>query len=330
MTTSEGILVTGGAGYIGSHAAFALHRQGYRVVVLDDLSKGHRAVVEEVLGLPLIVGDIADRLLLDRLLTEHRVVAAMHFAAFAEVGESVADPGRYYRNNVAGALTLLEALRDLGVKTFVFSSTAAVFGEPEADLLSEELPLRPVNPYGRSKAMVEQILEDFGRAHGLRSVSFRYFNAAGADPSGRLGEAHQPETHLIPLVLAAALGEREGVKIFGDDYPTPDGTCVRDFVHVADLAEAHVLGLRYLLEGGRSTAINLGNGQGFSVRQVIEAARRVTGVDISAQIGARRLGDPPRLVADSTRARQLLGWRPRYSDLEEIITHAWGWHSKAG
>ena len=325
--TKPTVLVTGGAGYIGSHAALALRQRGYSPIVLDNLSKGHRVVVERDLGLPLIVGDAADRGLLGEIFEEHDVVAIMHFAAWIEVGESVTDPGRYYRNNVCSTLSLLEAARSAGVVAFVFSSSAAVYGDPGTARIVEDSPVEPVNPYGRSKAMVEQILEDFERAHGLRSVRFRYFNAAGADPEGRIGEWHDPESHLIPRILAAALEPESDLAVFGADYPTPDGTCVRDYVHVADLAEAHVLGLDYLLSGGSSITLNLGNGEGFSVREVLETARAVTQREIPVRDAPRREGDPPRLVADASRARDLLGWQPAHPGLREILEHAWAWES---
>lgn len=324
--TKPTILVTGGAGYIGSHAVLALKRAGYGVVVLDNLVYGHRAIVENVLKTELVVGDTSDRPLLDRLFAERNIAAVMHFAAYIAVGESVADPGKYYRNNVTGTLTLLEAMTAANIKAFVFSSTAATYGVPQSDAIAEDHPQRPINPYGRSKLMVENILADFDVAHGLKSVCFRYFNAAGADPSGDLGEDHEPETHLIPLVLMTALGKREAIAIFGSDYDTPDGTCIRDYVHVNDLASAHVLGLDYLLAGGASNAFNLGNGSGFSVREVIEVARAVTGREITVVERDRREGDPPILVSSSAKVRQVLNWQPQYADLKDIIAHAWHWH----
>ena len=322
------ILVTGGAGYIGSHAVQVLQGAGYEVVVLDNLVYGHRELVERVLQVKLVVGDISDRPLLDELFATHSIAAVMHFAAYAYVGESVTAPAKYYRNNVAGTLTLLEAMVAASVKNFVFSSTCATYGMPEKVPIPEDHPQNPINPYGSSKLMVEKILADFEGAYGLKSVIFRYFNAAGADPSGELGEDHNPETHLIPLVLLAALGKRESVSIFGTDYPTPDGTCIRDYIHVVDLADAHLLGLEQLLRGGNSEIFNLGNGSGFSVRQVIETARQVSGKTIKVIEGDRRPGDPPILVGSSEKARKILGWQPRYPDIKDILIHAWNWHQR--
>lgn len=322
------ILVTGGAGYIGSHAVLALQQAGYPVVVLDNLVYGHRDITESVLKVELIFGDTNDRALLDELFATREIGGVIHFAAYAYVGESVAQPEKYYRNNVIGSLTLLEAMVAAGVKNFVFSSTCATYGTPQFLPLTEDHPQQPINPYGTTKLMVEQILRDFDNAYGLKSVSFRYFNASGADPEGRLGEDHNPETHLIPLVLMAAMGRRDSIAIFGTDYPTPDGTCIRDYIHVADLATAHVLGLEYLLNGGSSDYFNLGNGNGFSVKEIIEAARRVTGKEIVAVEHDRRPGDPPALVGSSQKAIATLGWQPQYRDLDTIIAHAWKWHLK--
>lgn len=322
------VLVTGGAGYIGSHAVLALKQAGYDVLILDNLVYGHQDLVEQVLQVEMIVGDTADRTLLDQLFASYNIAAVMHFAAYAYVGESVSDPGKYYQNNVTGTLTLLEAMNAAGVKNFVFSSTCASYGVPKTNPIPEDHPQDPINPYGRSKYMVEQILDDFDHAYDLRSVRFRYFNACGADPEGRLGEDHNPETHLIPLVLQTALGKRESISIFGTDYPTPDGTCIRDYIHVTDLADAHVLGLKYLLNGGETAIFNLGNGNGFSVREVIDVARQVTGKEITAVECDRRPGDPPALVGSSEKARSMLGWQPQYADLPTIIRHAWDWHQK--
>ncbi|MEB3224516.1 MAG: UDP-glucose 4-epimerase GalE [Synechococcus sp.] len=322
------VLVTGGAGYIGSQTVLSLQRRGYRVIVLDNLVYGHRDLVESVLQTELIVGDTGDRLLLDQIFTDHKIDAVMHFAAYAYVGESVTAPAKYYRNNVVGTLTLLEAMLAAGVKQFVFSSTCATYGEPTEIPIPENHPQNPINPYGMSKLMVEKILWDFDRAYDLRSVMFRYFNAAGADPEGNLGEDHNPETHLIPLILLAALGKREHISIFGTDYPTPDGTCIRDYIHVSDLADAHVLGLEYLLNGGQTDAFNLGNGNGFSVQEVIEAARKITARNIKAIATDRRPGDPPSLVGSSAKARSILGWQPQYADLDVILQHAWHWHQR--
>ncbi|MEC4985600.1 MAG: UDP-glucose 4-epimerase GalE [Oscillatoria sp. PMC 1068.18] len=322
------ILVTGGAGYIGSHAVLALQKAGYEVVVLDNLVYGHQELVEQVLKVELVVGDTSDRAFLDNLFASHHFAAVMHFAAYTYVGESVTDPAKYYQNNVVGTLTLLSAMVAANVKKFVFSSTCATYGIPEEIPLPETHSQNPINPYGMSKLMVEQILTDFDRAYDLKSVRFRYFNAAGADPSGLLGEDHNPETHLIPLVLLTALGKRESISIFGTDYPTPDGTCLRDYIHVTDLANAHVLGLEYLLKDGETNVFNLGNGNGFSVREVIDTVKKVTGKDFSVVECDRRSGDPPALVGTSAKARQILGWYPQYTDLNEIIRHAWQWHQQ--
>lgn len=320
------ILVTGGAGYIGSHAVLVLQRAGYEVIVLDNLVHGHREFVEKVLQVKLIVGDTSDRALLDNLFATYPIAAVMHFAAYIAVGESVAKPAEYYHNNVVGTLTLLEAMVAASIKSFVFSSTCALYGVPKTIPLVEDHPQDPISPYAVTKQMVERILADFDTAYNLKSVSFRYFNAAGAEPNGLLGEDHSPETHLIPLVLLAALGKRESVSIFGTDYPTQDGTCIRDYIHVMDLAQAHVLGLEYLLNGGESQAFNLGNGNGFSVREVIETAKLVAGREIKTIECDRRPGDPPVLVGSSDKARNVLGWQPQYSDLKQIITHALAWH----
>jgi UDP-glucose 4-epimerase len=313
------ILVTGGAGYIGSHAVLALQQSGYEVVILDNLVYGHRDLVESVLQVKLIEGDTNDRSLLDQIFADYNIAAVMHFAAYAYVGESVSDPAKYYRNNVIGTLTLLEAMLAANIKKFVFSSTCATYGVPKTVPIPEEHPQAPINPYGATKLMVERILADFDVAHQFKSVCFRYFNAAGADPEGRLGEDHEPETHLIPLVLQAALGKRDSISVFGTDYPTPDGTCIRDYIHVTDLASAHVLGVEYLLKGGDS---------GFSVKQVIETAQQVSGQKIKVVEQERRPGDPPALTGSSEKARTILGWQPQYADLEEIIRHAWAWHQK--
>jgi UDP-glucose 4-epimerase len=320
------ILVTGGAGYIGSHAVLVLQRAGYEVIVLDNLVHGHREFVENVLQVKLIVGDTSDRALLDNLFATYPIAAVMHFAAYIAVGESVAKPAEYYHNNVVGTLTLLEAMVAASIKSFVFSSTCALYGVPKTIPLVEDHPQDPISPYAVTKQMVERILADFDTAYNLKSVSFRYFNAAGAEPNGLLGEDHSPETHLIPLVLLTALGKRESVSIFGTDYPTKDGTCIRDYIHVMDLAQAHVLGLEYLLQGGESQAFNLGNGNGFSVREVIETAKLVAGREIKTIECDRRPGDPPVLVGSSDKARNILGWQPQYSDLKQIIAHALAWH----
>ncbi len=320
------ILVTGGAGYIGSHAVMTLKNSGFEVIVLDNLSYGHPELVKDVLKVELIVGDTRDRTLLDQLFATRNIAAVMHFAAFIAVGESVVKPDIYYHNNVVGTLTLLQAMLAAEVKKFVFSSTCAIYGMPQEIPMTEEHPRNPLSPYATSKDMVERILADFDQAYGLKSVAFRYFNASGADPSGLLGEDHNPETHLIPLALLTALNKRPSLSIFGTDYPTPDGTAVRDYIHICDLASAHLLGLEYLLLGGESQVFNLGNGNGFSVREVIETARQVTGKEIIAHESERRAGDAPILVGSSQKARSILDWKPQYSDLSTIIAHAWKWH----
>ncbi|MBD2549367.1 UDP-glucose 4-epimerase GalE [Microcystis elabens FACHB-917] len=342
------ILVTGGAGYIGSHAVRALTRAGHQPVVLDNLVYGHADIVEKTLKVPLVLGQVGDREVLEPLLRGRHpaldgtalegrpIEAVLHFAAYAYVGESVNDPAKYYRNNLGDTLTLLEALvateRPLPI---VFSSTCATYGIPQQVPITEDHPQAPINPYGRSKWMVEQLLTDFAAAYGLPSVIFRYFNAAGADPDGDLGEDHNPETHLIPRVLDTMSGREPYLQIFGDDYPTPDGTCIRDYIHVADLADAHVLGLERLLRlrereetERRPLIYNLGNGTGYSVQQVIETAKAVTGRGLLAHVAKRRDGDPPQLVAGATRAHHELGWRPRFPELETIIEHAWAWHQR--
>jgi UDP-glucose 4-epimerase len=328
MSVKPTILVTGGAGYIGSHAVLALKRAGYGVVVLDNLVYGHRDLVEKVLQVDLTVGDINDRPLLDELFAKYDIAAVMHFSAYAYVGESVTTPDKYYRNNVVATLTLLEAMQAASIHKFVFSSTCATYGVPKTVPIPEDHPQNPINPYGATKLMVERILADFDVAYGLKSVCFRYFNAAGADPTGLLGEDHDPETHLIPLVLQTALGKRQSVSIFGTDYDTPDGTCIRDYIHVTDLADAHILGVEYLLQGGDSTIFNLGNGNGFSVREVIDTAKQVTGKEIKVVESDRRPGDPPALVGSGEKARKILGWNPQYPELDKIISHAWEWHQK--
>jgi len=326
---SQNVLVTGGAGYIGSHACKVLAQAGYTPVTLDNLVYGHANAVR--FG-PFVQADVLDRAALDRVFAEYKPGAAMHFAAFTYVGESVTDPGRYYRNNAVGTLTLLEAMRDHGCGRLVFSSSCAVYGLPQTLPLAEDHPQAPMNPYGVSKAMSERMIADFGQAHGLKSVCLRYFNAAGADPGGGLGEDHDPETHLIPLAVEAALGKRPPLNVFGGDYPTPDGTAVRDYVHVLDLAQAHLAALRYLEldgeAGGKSTAFNLGLGQGSSVAEVLAAVEAVSGRAVPHTLAPRRPGDPPMLVAAATLAERVLGWRPEFMDLREIIRTAWGWHTE--
>lgn len=319
------VLIAGGAGYIGSHMVKMLLDRGHEPTVLDDFSTGYR---DAVIGGRVVEADLADRSALDVLFASARFDAVMHFASFIQVGESVELPAKYYRNNFANTLNLLDAMLAAGVDRFVFSSTAAIFGEPEYVPIDEAHPKRPINPYGRSKLMVEQALEDYDRAYGLKSVCLRYFNAAGADPSGLIGERHEPETHLIPLVLQAASGRRESISVFGSDYDTPDGTCVRDYIHVVDLCDVHLLALDWMGRNGCSDAFNLGNGQGFSVREVIAAAEAVSGRKVRVVEGPRRAGDPARLVADARSARSELGWEPIYADLETIVAHAWAWERK--
>lgn len=313
-------LVVGGAGYIGSHMVKHLLAEGHEVVVADLAPTRPQIKWVEL--------DIADAPALDALFAEYSFDAVFHFASFIQVGESVTEPGRYYQNNVAATLVLLQAMVRAGVRRLIFSSTAAVYGNPQYVPIDEQHPKAPINPYGCSKWMVEQVLQDFDRAYGLRSVCLRYFNAAGADPEGECGERHEPETHLIPLILQAASGRRPAITVFGRDYDTPDGTCIRDYIHVADLASAHALAVNYLVAGGASTALNLGNGLGFSVQQVIDTVRDVTGREVRVEDAPRRAGDPPRLVADAGKARQLLGWQPVYSSLEAIVSHAWNWEKK--
>jgi UDP-glucose 4-epimerase len=317
---AERILVTGGAGYIGSVVVEQLLKSGYQPIVFDDLSHGHRAALPA--SARLIVGDIADQTLLKQVFSDVRPHAVMHFAAFIEAGESMQRPEKYFRNNTANALTLLETTLAHGVERFVFSSTAALYGTPEKTPIEEDARLRPTNAYGESKLLVERILDWLHRVHGLRYACLRYFNAAGA--SGEQGEDHQPESHLIPIALEVALGKRKEVAIFGADYPTPDGTCVRDYVHVSDLAAAHLLVLEALKEK-KQLVYNLGNGTGFSVREVIDAARKVTGHAVPAQESPRRPGDPAVLVASSEKIRRELGWKPEYSDLEGMVRSAWNW-----
>jgi UDP-glucose 4-epimerase len=316
------VLVTGGAGYIGSHTVRRLVQNGYQVAVFDNLSKGHRWAVPQ--DVPLIVGDIADTAHVAMTIRQFHVTSIVHFAAFSLVGESMIEPRAYYTNNVIGTLHLLDAMRVTGVDRVVFSSSAAVYGEPTTVPIEEDSGLAPTNVYGRTKMAIEGILHDYAVAYGLRSVSLRYFNAAGADPDGGIGEDHDPETHLIPLVLQAAAGRRPSVSVFGSDYPTADGTCVRDYVHVNDLADAHILALESL-ERQTEAVYNLGSGEGFSVRQIIETAQRIVGHDIPVLQADRRAGDPAVLVAGNQRARRDLGWSPQLADLEAIIRTAWNW-----
>ncbi|WP_248929190.1 UDP-glucose 4-epimerase GalE [Paenibacillus hamazuiensis] len=317
------IMVTGGAGYIGSHAVAELLARGEEVVVVDNLQQGHR---EAVLGGKLYVGDLRDKDFMGSVFKENEIEAVIHFAANSLVGESMQNPAKYYHNNVYGTLCLLEAMNEHGVKKIVFSSTAATYGEPERVPIQENDRTLPTNAYGETKLAMEKMMKWFDTAHGIKYVSLRYFNAAGAHESGRIGEDHDPETHLIPIILQVALGQREHISVFGDDYDTPDGTCIRDYIHVSDLADAHVLAVEKLRRGGDSGIYNLGNGKGFSVNEVIEIARRVTGHPIPAVVQARRAGDPAVLVASSERCRAELGWQPKRDSLENIIASAWAWH----
>lgn len=317
----KNILVIGGAGYIGSHMVRMLAKQGYNPVVFDNLSKGHR---EAVANYPFELGDLGDKARLTEVFKKYGIEAVMHFAAFAEVGESVKEPSKYYHNNVAKVLDLLDALVENDIKYFVFSSTAATFGEPIRPKIDESHPQNPINPYGNTKLMVEKILADFDTAYGLKATALRYFNASGADDSGEIGESHNPETHLIPIVLQAAAGKRVSIKMFGTDYPTPDGTCVRDYVHVNDLARAHILALEKMFKDNVSERFNLGSGNGFSVAEIVKEAKRITGIDFTVEKAPRRDGDPAVLVADSAKAERILGWKPQYN-LTRIIETAWNW-----
>lgn len=316
------VLVTGGAGYVGAAAVKALAAAGHQVWVYDNLCTGHRAAVPPDI---LIEADLFDSQRLRQALREHSIDAVLHFAAFAYVGESVSDPARYYHNNFGGSLSLLEAMRAEGIWRIVFSSTTATYGVPSRSPIAEDTPQHPINPYGFTKLAVERALADYAAAYGLGYAALRYFNAAGAAADGSHGEDHRPETHLIPLVLQVALGQREKIVVFGSDYPTPDGTCVRDYVHIDDLAAAHVLALDHL-QPGQGLQLNLGTGRGFSVREVVDACRRITQHPIPEELGPRRAGDPPELVADASRAQGVLGWQPRYREIEAIIETAWRWH----
>jgi UDP-glucose 4-epimerase len=319
-----GVLVVGGAGYIGSHMVKQLASSGTDVITLDNLSCGYRDAIKYG---EFVEGDLGDPGVLDYIFSNYAIDAVMHFAAFIEVGESVREPAMYYQNNVMNTMVLLDAMIQHDIGHFIFSSTAAIFGEPEYTPIDEKHSTRPINPYGRSKLMVEQILEDYDTAYGLKSTCLRYFNAAGADPDGELGERHDPESHLIPLILQAASGRREDIKVFGNDYPTEDGTCIRDYIHINDLCNAHSLALKHMQRTGNSARYNLGNGKGFSVQQVIDTTRKVTGRDFKVTQDSRRPGDPAVLVADSTLAQQELGWQPQHPDLETIIATAWQWET---
>lgn len=317
------ILITGGAGYIGSHTARELKDQGRDIVIYDNLSRGHRQAVKDM---PLVVGDLADTELLARTIDEYHVDSVIHFAAESQVGESMADPQKYYINNVSGTLNLLKVMKEKNVNKIVFSSTAATYGEPERIPIDEESAKNPTSVYGRTKLMMEQILEDYDMAYGLKYVALRYFNAAGAHISGEIGEDHEPETHLIPIIMQVLLGQREAISIFGTDYPTPDGTCIRDYIHVTDLAHAHILALDALYDGMESRIYNLGNGNGFSVKEVIDTVEKVTGKKVPRVEEGRRPGDPAVLIASSQKIIKELGWKPRYNTLEKIIETAWNWH----
>ena len=320
------ILVCGGAGYIGSHINKALHQEGYETITFDSLIYGHR---EAVKWGTFVKGDLGNPDELEAVFRDHDIDAVFHFAAFTYVGESVEDPEKYYYNNVGNTLNLLKAMRKHGCNKIIFSSTCATYGEPENVPITEDMPQHPINPYGATKLMVERIFKDYHAAYGLEFVVLRYFNAAGADPDREIGESHDPETHLIPLVLDAASGKRSDIKVFGTDYDTPDGSCIRDYVHVTDLASAHLLALHHLEAGRGSDFFNLGNARGTSVLEVVQAARRVTGRDFKATMAERRPGDPPKLVGSSEKAVRVLGWRPRFADIDAIIEHAWNWHQRA-
>lgn len=320
------ILVTGGAGYVGSHCVATLRASGREVVVIDNLSKGHRAALKP--DVRLYEGDLRDAAFLADVFSKEQIEAVMHFAAFSLVGESMEDPGKYFLNNLAGTVTLLEEVRRHGDIPFIFSSTAATYGQPDTVPITEDMPQVPTNPYGESKLMVEKALRWYDEAYGLRSVSLRYFNVAGAWDDGAIGEDHRPETHLIPLVLTAALGKREFVSVYGNDYDTPDGTCLRDYIQMEDLIDAHIRALDYLQKGGRTERFNLGIGQGFSVMEIIEAARRVTGRHIEVRMAPRRAGDPAVLIASGDKAGRVLGWHPKHKEIDGIIASAWAWHSK--
>ncbi len=319
------ILVTGGAGYIGSHTVKHLAQSGERIVVLDNLVFGHREALPVSERVTFVQGDMSDAALVENLFSEHRISAVLHFAAFAFVGESVTDPLKYYRNNLAAPLTLLETMQRHRCTQFILSSTCATYGNPQFMPMNEAHPQAPVNPYGASKWMLERVLKDCEAAWGLRSIFLRYFNASGCDLDGEIGEDHEPETHLIPRILMAAKGEIEHIQVFGTDYPTPDGTCIRDYIHVNDLATAHALALHYLRKGGATDAVNLGTGRGFSVNEIIRTAEAVTGKSIPVQYGPRRAGDPPELIADASKAKTLLGWEAQMKDPRQHIESAWRW-----
>lgn len=319
------VLVVGGAGYIGSHAVSLLKNQGHNVIIYDDFSKGHKEV-GQILSVKIVEGDLGDKAKLKEIFISEKIDVVMHFAAFIEVGESVVDPAKYYENNVAKVLKLLDAMVESNVLKFIFSSTAATFGEPIMEKINEEHPQNPINPYGQSKLMVEKILKDYEKAYGMKSVVFRYFNACGSDMNGIIGESHDPESHLIPLILQAASGRRDSIKVFGTDYATQDGTCIRDYVHVYDLAQAHILGMEKMIKDNQSFNYNLGSGSGYSVKEIIDNVKKVTGKDFKVEYVERRAGDPGILIADSTKAEKELDWKPQYS-LEQIVISAWKWET---
>lgn len=319
------ILVTGGAGYIGSHTNKELHKRGYQTVVYDNLVYGHK---ESVKWGTLEIGDLSDKERLESVFKNYPIEAVVHFAAYAYVGESVTEPAKYYNNNICNTINLLDIMRKYNVNYIIFSSTCATYGIPEKMPITEDMPQNPVNPYGATKKMVERILEDYYKAYGLHYCCLRYFNAAGADPDGEIGESHTPETHLIPLILDAASGKRESISIFGTDYSTEDGTCIRDYIHVTDLADAHIRALEYLKQGGESTCFNLGNGNGDSVQHVIEVVKQVTGKEFIVKEEKRRAGDPPMLIGSAEKAEKILGWKPQYKEIGTIVEHAWKWHEK--
>lgn len=318
------ILIVGGAGYIGSHINKLLNQNGYETVVFDNLVYGHKEAVQWG---TLEIGDLSDKKRIEEIFDNYEIDAVFHFAAYAYVGESVNNPAKYYNNNVANTLHLLDVMVAHQVKYFVFSSTCATYGVPEQIPITEDMPQQPINPYGATKLMVERILEDYHKAYGLNYCCLRYFNAAGADPDGEIGESHEPETHLIPLILAAAAKDRENIKVFGTDYPTRDGSCIRDYIHVTDLADAHIRAMDYLKKGGESTCMNLGNCTGNSVLEVIQAAKEVTGKEIQVVLDEPRAGDPPILVGSGEKAEKILGWKPQYGDIKVILEHAWNWYT---
>ena len=317
------ILITGGAGYIGSHANKLLNQKGYKTIIFDNLIYGHK---EAVKWGEFVLGDLNDANLLRLVFEKYNIEAVMHFAAFAYIGESVENPEKYYVNNVSNTLNLLNVMKNFGCKYFIFSSTCATYGNPEYTPLDENHPQSPINPYGQSKLMIEKILSDYSNAYNFKYVSLRYFNAAGADVDCEIGESHDPETHLIPLILDAAIGKREDIKVFGTDYDTPDGSAIRDYIHVTDLAEAHILALEYLKNGNSSDVFNLGNGDGYSVLEVIEKAKQITKTDFKVTLVEKRVGDPAKLIGDATKAKKVLGWNPKFFGLEKILQTAWEWH----